>query len=79
MIVKTMNLKDLLKLFFDNSTQAEELRRINEENARLRGLVADMWGLDCTTETPCPDCEWFDGSEESCSILRRMKELGVIG
>ena len=53
---------------------------LDDDNAKLRKLVRDMWHQSCTYDTTCEGCpryvKHWDGTEE-CEFETRIIKLGI--
>ena len=78
---------DLFDLIEEAASDAEEARvllytvedeclKLKMENAKLRGLVCDMWRIASSTQ--CTACANYDTcTGVPCDLKNRMRELGI--
>jgi hypothetical protein len=55
--------------------------RLKAENAKLREIVAALWGC-CAWETDsegwCEECDYHDTEEGGCKLEKSLRELGIV-
>ena len=56
---------------------AREYKRVCDENAKLRELVADLWTHCPADRYYCSLCEYGNDDGSECKLADRMRELGV--